>query len=146
MTLRSSDLQSDSDLDSIRNSCDVCDSYCAWTLVTSGMGGGGGSMVRDICLANCNLLQEISNYFVMSFCELEKKKQKLSGVFFHFWRKQQMICFPRSLGSFSPDLDWACCSVVALNHIFTWIGQSLRCCRDISKILTPRRKYSPGQY
>ena len=39
------------------------------------MGGGGGSMVRDICLANCNLLQEISNYFVMSFCELEKKKQ-----------------------------------------------------------------------
>ena len=58
-----------------------CDSYCAWTLVTSGMGGGGGSMVRDICFANCNLLQEISQYFVVRFCELEKKKQKLLGVF-----------------------------------------------------------------
>ena len=53
---------------------------------TSGMGGGGGSMVRDICLANCNLLQEISQYFVMSFCELEKKKQKLL-VFFPLWEE-----------------------------------------------------------
>ena len=76
-----SDLQSDSDLDSIRNSCDVCDSYCAWTLVISGMGGGGGSMVRDICLAYCNLLQEISQYFVMIFCELEKRNKSF-WVFF----------------------------------------------------------------
>ena len=69
--------------------------YLACTLVTSGIGGGGGSMVRETSLANCNL-----------------SKGKKS---FHSF---QMFFFSHSLWPFPPDVDWASGAMVALNHIF----------------------------
>ena len=58
MTLRSSDLQSDSDLDSIRNSCDV---FYIWTI-----GVNGFSMVFQISTIGIN---DFSNVFLqMNHC------------------------------------------------------------------------------
>ena len=56
MTLRSSDLQSDSDLDSIRNSCDVFSSHCR------------GWVVEDFILGDFRGKRAVSSLSVYDIC------------------------------------------------------------------------------